>query len=65
MVEEETDLSTTRQCDLLSISRGLFYYDSVGLTEMDLKLLEKMDELFTGLILGNSGDTILNLEFCV
>ncbi|MBI3358153.1 MAG: IS3 family transposase, partial [Nitrospirae bacterium] len=47
MVKEESDLSTSRQCGLLSISRGLFYYHPFGLTEMDLKLLEKLDELFT------------------
>jgi len=47
MVEKGTDLSSTRQCGLLSISRGLLYYRPSGLTEMDLKLLEKLDELFT------------------
>lgn len=47
MVEKEAVLSITRQCDLLSISRGSFYYRPAGLTDLDLKLMEKMDELFT------------------
>jgi len=32
---------------VLSISRGLFYYRPAGLTDLDLKRMEKMDELFT------------------
>lgn len=47
MVEAEAELSLTRQCELLSLSRGRFYYRPVGLTERDLPLMEKLDELFT------------------
>jgi putative transposase len=47
MVEKKAALSITRQCDLLSISRGLFYHRPARLTDLDLKLMEKMDELFT------------------
>ena len=47
MVEKNAVLSITRQCDILCISRGVFYYIPVELTEMDLKLMEKLDELFT------------------
>jgi len=47
MIEKEAVLPVTRQCDLLSISRALFYYRPSGLTALDLKLMEKMDELFT------------------
>jgi putative transposase len=47
MVEPEAELSITRQCDLLSLSRGHFYYRPVGLTERDLQLMKKLDELFT------------------
>ena len=47
MVEPEAELSITRQCELVSMSRGVFYYRPVGLTERDLQLMEKLDELFT------------------
>jgi len=47
MVEKKAVLSITKQCDLLSISRGLFYYRPAGLTDLDLKRMEKIDELFT------------------
>ena len=47
MVKKGRDLPIRRQCDLLSVSRGSYYYRSAGLTEMDLKLMEKLDELFT------------------
>lgn len=47
MVEQKTALSITKQCDLLSIARGSFYYLPVEWTEKDLNLLEKLDELFT------------------
>lgn len=47
MIEKKAVLSITRQCDLLSIARGLFYYRPSGLTYLDLKLMKKMDELFT------------------
>ena len=47
MVEMDAALSITRQCEMLSLSRGFFYYLPVELSELDLKLMEKMDELFT------------------
>jgi len=47
MVEKKAALSITRQCDLLSISRALFYYRPAGLSDLDLKLMGKMDGLFT------------------
>ena len=47
MVESDVVLSITKQCDLLSLSRGRFYYRPVGLTERALPLMEKLDELFT------------------
>jgi len=46
MVEKKAGISITRQCGLLSISRGLFYYRPSGLSGLDLKRMEKMDELF-------------------
>ncbi len=47
MVEPAAALSITKQCELLSMSRGFFYYLPVELTARDLQLLEKLDELFT------------------
>lgn len=47
MVKKGKAVAISRQCDLLSISRGSYYYHPGGLTEMDLKLMEKLDELFT------------------
>ena len=47
MVEPEAELSITRQCELVSMSRGFFYYRPVELSERDLHVMEKLDELFT------------------
>ena len=47
MVEPDVVLSITKQCELLSLSRGRFYYRPVELPERDLQLMEKLDELFT------------------
>ncbi len=47
MVEPAAGFSITRQCELLSISRGSFYYLPVELTARDFQLMEKLDELFT------------------
>ena len=47
MVEPAAELSITRQCELLSMSRGFFYYLPVALTARDFQLMEKLDELFT------------------
>ncbi len=47
MVEPAAALSITRQCELLAMSRGFFYYLPVELTASDFQLMEKLDELFT------------------
>ena len=47
MVEPAAGFSITRQCELLSISRGVFYYLPIELTARDLHVMEKLDELFT------------------
>ncbi len=47
MVKKGRILGIRRQCALLSVSRGSYYYCPAGITEMDLKLMEKLDELFT------------------
>ncbi len=47
MVEPAAELSIMRQYELLSMSRGFFYYLPIELTERDFHLMEKLDELFT------------------
>lgn len=47
MVEEKhTRLSIARQCDLLSISRSSFYYEELGESLLNLKLMRLIDEQF-------------------
>ena len=47
MVEPAAGLSITRPWEGVSRSRGCFSYLPVELTERDLQLMEKLDELFT------------------
>jgi len=47
MGEPAAELSIMRQYELLSMSRGFFYYLPIELTARDLHLMEKLDELFT------------------
>jgi putative transposase len=47
MVEaDHPRLSITRQCDLLSFSRSTWYYNARGESELNLKLMRLIDELF-------------------
>ena len=47
MVEPASDnLSISRQCKLLSISRSSFYYTSKGENPLNLKLMRLIDEQF-------------------
>ena len=41
---DHEDLSLRRQCELLSISRSLLYYEPRGESELNLKLMRLMDE---------------------
>ena len=47
MVAPSSPISINQQCDMLSISRGYYYYHPVELSDMDLTLMEKIDELYT------------------
>jgi len=47
MIERGTSIPIKRQCDMLDISRGYFYYHPVELSSEDLKTMEKIDELYT------------------
>ena len=40
------NLSITRQCRILSISRSSFYYAAKGESEANLALMRRIDELF-------------------
>ncbi len=44
---ENPELSVVRQCDLLGISRSGFYYEPVGPSPEDLKLMRLLDEQYT------------------
>ena len=39
-------LSLRRQCDLLGLARGSWYYEPVGETAVNLKLMRRIDELY-------------------
>ncbi|MGB7433177.1 MAG: IS3 family transposase [Ahrensia sp.] len=47
MIEpDQPNLSVTKQCALLSISRSSFYYDLKGETDLNLDLMRKIDKQF-------------------
>ena len=41
-----SELSISRQCGLVSISRSTFYYDGLGESELTLELMRRIDEQF-------------------
>ena len=45
--KKNTELSLTRQCKLLKISRSSIYYTPVGLDQTTLDLLHEMNRIFT------------------
>jgi len=45
--KDHTDLSLTRQCKLLRISRSSLYYTPVGIDAETLKLMNEIDRVFT------------------
>ena len=45
--KETTDLSLTRQCKLLKISRSSIYYTPVGFDQATIELIHEIDRLFT------------------
>ncbi len=47
MIDPGETLPVSTQCSLIGISRGYFYYKPVELSEDDLDLLKKLDELYT------------------
>ena len=47
MIEPEAVIPMRKQCEMLDISRGYFYYHPVELSNEDLKAMEKIDEHYT------------------
>ncbi len=45
--KENTDLSLTRQCKLLKISRSSIYYTPVGFDQATIELMHEIDRIFT------------------
>ena len=45
--KENTDLSLTRQCKLLKISRSSVYYTPVGFDQATIDLMHEIDRIFT------------------
>ncbi len=45
MISPSHDLSLTRQAELLQLSRASLYYEPVGVSQGDLKLMRRIDEL--------------------
>lgn len=44
MIDSDGSLSIRKQCDLLSVTRGTFYYKAVGESEENLRIMRLMDE---------------------
>ena len=44
---DSTDLSLTKQCKLLKISRPSLYYVPVGVNAQTLELMNEIDRVFT------------------
>lgn len=47
MIKPDCELSVTRQCQLLEVSRGSYYYRPKPDSEEELALLKRLDEIFT------------------
>ena len=45
MINRDADLPITRQCELLSLNRSAVYYQLQDVSEMDLKLMRRIDEM--------------------
>ncbi|MBI9055941.1 MAG: IS3 family transposase [Bacteroidales bacterium] len=47
MIEPETKISLSRQCDLIELSRSSFYYNPRPASDKDLGTMKRLDEVFT------------------
>jgi putative transposase len=46
MIIRESDLPVTRQCELLNLNRSTVYYQPKPVSEEDLKLMRRIDEMY-------------------
>lgn len=47
MIDKETKLSITRQCELLELSHSSAYYRPIGPSAYELELMRRIDEIYT------------------
>jgi len=45
MIERKGPLPVTRQCQLLSLNRSTVYYQAKSVSDDDLKLMRRLDEM--------------------
>ena len=45
MIDKENELSLTRQCEILELSRSSQYYERAAVAARDLVLMRRIDEL--------------------
>lgn len=45
LVDEHSKISIRKQCDILSVSRGSFYYKPLGESELNLDLMKHIDQI--------------------
>jgi putative transposase len=48
MIDRDHGLSVSRQCAALGISRGSVYYEPAAVSQSDLALMRRLDELHLG-----------------
>ena len=44
---DHPSLSVTRQCELLNLSKGAYYYSAVEIDPFDLQIMDEIDRIFT------------------
>jgi putative transposase len=44
--KEQQELSVRRQCEILSLNRSSLYYERIGLSEEDQRILDEMDKIY-------------------
>ena len=45
MIDRKNELSVKQQCDLLGLPHSTFYYKAAEVSEADLELMRRIDEL--------------------
>lgn len=56
------DISLTRQCELLNVSKGAFYYEPVGIDPYNLELMDLIDRQYTETPFYGSRRMVVSLE---